>query len=316
MIATVTLNPALDYGMYFSDFAEGTLNRAQKTNLLFGGKGINVSLILKNLQTESCAFGFAAGFTGKALTENLKEEGIKTDFVFAKQGMTRINVKLKTQGKDNALCETELNAPGPVIGEEEKQELLKKLAILQKGDILVLSGSVPKGLSAMIYAEILHDLKKNGVLAVVDAQGELLQNTLSYHPFLIKPNLEELEEVWGQRIQNRKDLFAAANSLLEKGAQNILVSLGKDGAALFPNQKEGFFLAAPKSNARNTVGAGDSMLAGFLAEYIKTKDKVSALKMAVAAGSATAFSEGLGTKEEIISLKEKMGEPIKIEQIV
>ena len=302
MIYTVTLNPALDYVMELKDFAEGKLNRAACTAIQPGGKGINVSCILHQLGVPTCAICLAAGFTGEKLQQNLADQNINTDFIFLPEGMTRINVKLKTQKDEGSRTETEINAAGPTVTEQAKETLLSRLDQLIQGDILVLSGSVAKGFSPGIYKEMLERVQERGISAAVDAQGELLLQSLRYHPFLIKPNLAELQELWGRKIQTKEDLQQAARSLREKGAENILVSLGAQGAVLFAKDGKIYRCPAPKGKLINSVGAGDSMLAGFLAEYLKTKDFSLALDMGIAAGSATAFSEGLADREKIMEL--------------
>lgn len=291
MIYTLTLNPAVDYSMSVGAISEGKTNRSQCESILFGGKGINVSCVLKNLGLESCALGFIAGFTGEALENSLKEQGIDTDFVHLKSGFTRINVKLRGE------TETEINACGPKIDEGSLSQLFSKLLALKSGDTLILSGSAPASLSSSIYAEIMESLFNKNIRFVVDASGELLEKTLKFKPFLIKPNLAELEGLVGESLLTQDEIICAANLLIEKGAQNVLVSLGEDGAILICQNGEVFVEKGHKGNAINTVGAGDSALAAFI--YAEKDGFESALKFANAAGAACAFSQSLPTKEQI-----------------
>lgn len=291
MIYTLTLNPAVDYSMSVGAISDGKTNRSQCESILFGGKGINVSCVLKNLGLESCALGFIAGFTGEALENSLKEQGIDTDFVRLKSGFTRINVKLRGE------TETEINACGPKIDEGSLSQLFSKLLALKNGDTLILSGSAPASLSSSIYAEIMESLFNKNIRFVVDASGELLEKTLKFKPFLIKPNLAELEGLVGESLLTQDEIICAANLLIEKGAQNVLVSLGEDGAILICQNGEVFVEKGHEGNAINTVGAGDSALAAFI--YAEKDGFESALKFANAAGAACAFSRSLPTKEQI-----------------
>ena len=291
MIYTLTLNPAVDYSMSVGAICEGKTNRSRCESILFGGKGINVSCVLKNLGLESCALGFIAGFTGAALENSLKEQGIDTDFVRLKSGFTRINVKLRGE------TETEINACGPKIDEGSLSQLFSKLLALEGGDTLILSGSAPASLSSSIYAEIMESLFNKNIRFVVDASGELLEKTLKFKPFLIKPNLAELEGLVGESLVTQDEIICAANLLIEKGAQNVLVSLGEDGAILICQNGEVFVEKGHKGKAVNTVGAGDSALAAFI--YAEKDGFERALKFANAAGAACAFSQSLPTKEQI-----------------
>ena len=291
MIYTLTLNPAIDLSMKIGSIKEGETCRSLSESVLFGGKGINVSCVLKNLGVESRALGFIAGFTGDALENSLKEQGINTDFIRLEAGFTRINVKLR--GKS----ETEINASGPAIYETALSLLFSKLLMLEDGDTLVLSGSAPSTLSSGIYADILESLAFKNVRFVVDAAGDLLLKTLRFKPFLIKPNLRELEGLVKRSLKTKKQIISAAKSLIDAGAQNVLVSLGKKGAILVCQSGEVFIEGGHKGKLVNTVGAGDSMLAAFLSAE---KDGFeSSLKFANAAGAACAFSENLPTKEQI-----------------
>lgn len=296
MIYTVTFNPAVDYVVYLDRLEEGKTNRTTGEAQYFGGKGINVSLILNTLHQKSTALGFVAGYTGKAIEEGLEAQGLTTRFVHLKNGLSRINVKIK------AGAETEINANGPEIPEDAVGELFDILNQLQKGDVLILAGSVPGTLPSDIYEKILESLKDRGVLTLVDACGDLLKRTLRYRPFLIKPNLDELSEIFGQELQTEEEITEHAKKLQELGAENVLVSLGKRGALLVTQKGDVLTAPALGGKPKNTVGAGDSMLAGFLAGYLKTGDFSYALLLGSAAGGATACSEGLAKEEEIFKL--------------
>lgn len=293
MIYTVTFNPALDYVMRMPSFLPGETNRAQEEELQVGGKGINVSYILGELGQESVALGFLAGDVGELLRQRVEKMGVKTDFVTLPTGETRINVKVKGQ------VETELNGRGPDIPLQSLEVLLTKLDALKEGDTLVLSGSVPVSLSSHTYEDILKRLDRRGVRCVVDATGDLLLNALPYHPFLVKPNHQELGEMVGRELapDDIPALSAAARELRERGAENVMVSLGKHGALLAAADGEIYVQKTPTGALKNSVGAGDSTVAGFLTAW--DKGYAEALRLAVAAGSATAFSLGLATKEEI-----------------
>lgn len=299
MIYTVTLNPALDYNLYLESMTEGEVNRVKKSDLCFGGKGINVSYVLKELGAETTALGFVASFTGEYLESVLKEAGINTDFIRLKSGMTRINVKIKAQS------ETDLNTAGPDIDSESMSALLEKISVLKRDDILCLSGSVPKNCDENIYSKMMEITAEKGIKTVVDAEGKLLLNCLKYKPFLIKPNTAELEGIFETRISGEEDIIKYAAKLHQMGAQNVVVSCGKKGAILVCDQ--GVFKAAsPKGNAVNAVGAGDSLVAGFIAALCQDATPQNALALGVAAGSATAFSENLARKQEILDLSSKI----------
>lgn len=291
MIYTLTLNPSVDYSMNIEAINEGQTNRSQSESILFGGKGINVSIVLKNLGVKSRALGAVAGFTGAALEASLKEQGIDTDFVQLKSGFTRINVKLKGSR------ETEINGCGPQIDEGSLSQLFSKLLSLENGDTLILSGSAPASLTSDIYADIMEGLAFKNIRFVVDAAGELLEKTLKFRPFLIKPNLAELEGLAGARLNSQEEIIAAAKSLIEKGAQNVFVSLGAEGAVLVCKSGEVYIEKGHKGRVVNSVGAGDSALSAFLAACDKGFEY--ALKYANAAGAACAFSENLPTKDKI-----------------
>lgn len=298
MIYTITFNPALDYITQVEEFKIGEINRTKSEKILPGGKGLNVSIVLKNLEIENTALGFIAGFTGEELKERIEARGIKTDFLKVKNGITRINVKISDNNK-NKIQETALNGKGPKIDKEDIEELLKKIEKMEVQDIVILAGSIPKHIDKNIYEKICQKLNKKGITFIVDSTRELLINVLKYNPFLIKPNKEELEETINCKISTKEDIIKAAKKLKEMGAQNVLVSLGNDGAILLSKENKEYYSKAPEGQVINTVGAGDSMVAGFLAGYNKTKDYNYALKMGVSAGSASAFSEELATKEEV-----------------
>ena len=291
MIFTVTFNPAIDYLMQVGDINFGKTNRSTAEEIHFGGKGINVSAVLSELRVETTALGFTAGFTGEALEKAVGEMGVKADFIRLKSGNTRINVKLK--GND----ETEINAAGPHIEEDELNHLFEKLESIKSGDTLILAGSIPASLPKDIYEKIAEKLQNKGIRLVVDATGKLLLKVLKYKPFLIKPNRQELEEIIGKEIKTEEELISAANVLKEKGAENVLVSLGSEGAILLASNGKIYKQSAFKVKAINTVGSGDSMIAGFLAGCEKGYEY--ALKLGAAAGAATAALPALATKEKI-----------------
>lgn len=296
MIYTVTLNPALDYVLYPKTLKTGGINSSVKEAVFCGGKGINVSVMLKNLGVSSAALGFIAGFTGDEIEKKVKEKGIVTDFIRLENGMSRINVKLRTD------TETDINSNGPPISDESLGQLNSKLERLKAGDILVLAGSIHKSLPTDTYEKFLRITAKNNIRAVVDARGEVLTNTLKYKPFLIKPNLEELCEIFSVSSLSVSRAVDCAQKLKEKGALNVMVSLGGKGAFLIDEYGEKHFCSAPCGKAVNTVGAGDSAVAGFIAAISQNKDYGYALRNAVCAGSATAFSEGLGTDDLVKKL--------------
>lgn len=293
MLYTVTFNPALDYVVYVEHLKIDAINRSKGEAVFYGGKGINVSTVLHNLGVDSKALGFIAGFTGEEIEKGIKKQGIETDFVHLKKGLSRINVKIKADE------ETEINGQGPDISEEELNLLFEKLDMLQKGDILVLAGAIPASLPANIYETIMQRLLGKEIAIVVDATKDLLLNVLKYHPFLIKPNNHELGEMFHVTCETEEDIKFYAMKLQKQGAENVLVSMAGDGAFLLTKEKETYRIGVPKGKVINSVGAGDSMVAGFLASYLKEKDYEKALRLGTAAGSATAFSEGLAQKEEI-----------------
>ncbi len=297
MIYTVTFNPAIDYVMQLPEVKLGATNRSASEEVYYGGKGLNVSQVLQQLDVKSCALGFAAGFTGAAIEAGMQEQGIMTDFVFLSEGCSRINVKLKSG------VETELNGSGPNIGRSALSELFYKLNDLKKGDVLVLAGSVPKSIPDDIYEQIMCALSDNGVRFVVDAEKTLLTNTLKYKPFLVKPNKKELGDLFGVELNSPSEIVECARQLREMGAVNVLVSMGGDGSVLVNEYDQVTFVGVPEGGiAVNTVGSGDSMVAGFLAGYLEAQDYSMAHLMAAACGSATAYSAGLGKKDSIMAL--------------
>ena len=301
MIYTVTFNPAIDYVVRLdSPLAVGQVNRASGEDCVLGGKGINVSGVLAELGCPSVALGFVAGETGAWLERGLAAQGIRTDFVHLTQGMTRINVKIKSTE------ETELNGAGPHIPEEAVQELEAKLDRLEKDDLLILAGSIPACLPQDTYERLLARLDGRGVRAVVDATRDLLVNVLRYHPFLIKPNNHELSEIVGRRLTTDGELIEAALELQKKGARNVLVSMAGDGALLLDEEGRAHRIGTPKGKVVNSVGAGDSMVAGFVAGYLQSGSYQQALRLGTACGSATAFSLGLAKKADIEALLETL----------
>lgn len=299
MIYTVTLNPAIDYVVHTDEILVGSINRSKSEEIYFGGKGINVSIVLSELGMKSKALGFTAGFTGKAIEEGVRKKGIETDFVYLENGYSRINVKIKS-GE-----ETELNGSGPVIPEEAVQLLFEKLNLLKDGDALILSGSIPKSLPSDIYEKILDYIADKKIRTVVDASKELLLNTLKYKPFLVKPNHHELGEIFDTVISTDDDIIRYAGKLKEMGAQNVLVSMAGDGALLLDKNSDVHRCGVCKGVVKNSVGAGDSMVAGFIAG-LETGDYEYALKLGTAAGGATAFSDGLAQKDDISRLLKQL----------
>lgn len=298
MIYTLTLNPAIDYVVNVENYISGAVNRTFGEKLLAGGKGINVSTVLKNLGAETIAMGFLAGFTGELIKKMLDSDGIPNDFIFAENGYSRINVKIK------AGEETEINGRGADISENDISELFRRLDMIKNGDILVLAGSVPKNISTDIYCEIMEKTAEKNILTVVDATGDLLLKTLKYRPFLIKPNNFELEEICGHSLKNDEETVIEMRNLQKLGAKNVLVSMAENGALLLTENGEIFRSEAVKGNVVNSTGAGDSMVAGFLAGWTKKQDFKYALEMGISAGSASAFSENLASKEEIEAVYE------------
>lgn len=293
MVYTVTLNPALDYVMKLKALRTDDINRTDGEEIYYGGKGINVSVILTQLGIPNTALGFLGGFTGKKLEEMLKNDNISCDFNHLKNGDTRINVKIKADK------EIDLNACGPEITKEDMQSFLRKLDSIKSGDYLILAGSIPNTLPDDIYEQILERVGDRNINCVVDATGDLLKNVLKYKPFLIKPNHHELGDLFSVQIKSDDDIVKYSKKLQEMGAKNVLVSMAKDGAMLTDENGNVHRIGNAKGKLINSVGCGDSMVAGFTAGYIKTADYSYALRLGSACGNATAFSEKLATREEI-----------------
>lgn len=293
MIYTVTFNPSLDYIVRVDDFRLGQVNRTTEELLYPGGKGINVSFVLKNLGLDSTALGFLAGFTGDEIRRMLKEQGIDEDFIEVKQGISRINMKLRSNE------ESEINGQGPAIEKSDIDRLYQRLDRLEQHDILVLAGSIPSVMPESMYRDIMEHLKEKQLKVVVDATQDLLMNVLPYHPFLIKPNNHELGQIFGLELKEKEDVIRYAKKLQEQGAVNVLVSMAGDGAVLIAEDGSVYESDAPKGKVVNSVGAGDSMVAGFLAGYLQTGRYEEAFKMGICTGSASAFSEKLATKREV-----------------
>ncbi|MEG0377505.1 MAG: 1-phosphofructokinase [Eubacterium sp.] len=300
MIYTVTFNPSLDYIVQVEDFKLGEVNRTKSERLFPGGKGINVSIVLKNLGFENVALGFIAGFTGKEIEKRVVDFGCESKFIEIEEGLSRINVKLKSQE------ESEINGRGPSISKAHLETLFKQLDGLKAGDILVLAGSIPSTMPADSYEKIMAYLEGKGIKIIVDATRDLLKNVLKYHPFLIKPNNHELGELFGVILKDDQDMIAYARKLQDMGAQNVLISMAGEGAIFLTQDGEVHKSKAPKGMVINSVGAGDSMVAGFIAGYLENGKMENAFKMGVATGSASAFSEALATKNEVLNLLNKI----------
>lgn len=296
MIYTVTFNPSLDYVVGAERLVPGEINRTTRESIYPGGKGNNVSVVLSNLGHRSKAMGFVSGFTGEALMKMLNDYGCYTDFIRLKQGFTRINVKI------NAKEETEINGQGPKITEEAIERLYEKLDTLEADDILVLAGSIPNTLPSDMYERIMERLVNKNIRITVDATNDLLLNVLKYHPFLIKPNNHELGEMFGVEVKSEEEIIEYAGKLQEKGARNVLVSMAGDGAILLTENGEIYRGKPPKGEVLNSVGAGDSMVAGFLTGYLNTGDYEKAFRLGVVTGSASAFQYWLAEREDVINL--------------
>ncbi|HKM05316.1 MAG TPA: 1-phosphofructokinase [Lachnospiraceae bacterium] len=301
MIYTVTLNPSLDYIFSVDSLTLGNVNRTNKEQILPGGKGINVSMVLKNLGFESSILGFIGGFTGSAIEQKVRDFGCHTNFIRIPKGLSRINLKMKSKE------ETEINGQGPIIEQVDLDRLYIQLDDLQDHDILVLAGSIPATMPEDIYELILKRLCHKKTLVIVDATGDLLLNVLKYHPFLIKPNIHELNEIFHTEIQGEEEIIKYIKKLQEMGARNVLVSMAGDGAIFVSDEGVTYQSKAPKGTVINSVGAGDSMVAGFIAGYCKYHHYLEAFKMGIAAGSASAFSENLATKEEVLEILDTWG---------
>ena len=299
MIYTVTLNPSIDYIVRLDKLTSGITNRTTREEYYYGGKGINVSLVLAELDLDSTAYGFVAGFTGKAIENGIRNDHIITDFIKLKEGISRINIKIK------AGEETEINCQGPHIDEQELERLLQKIDRIQPGDTLILAGSIPNTMPDDTYEIMMQRIGDKDVRIVVDATKQLLVNSLKYHPFLIKPNRQELSEIFNVEVKTEEDIEHYAKELQKLGARNVLISLGGEGAMLIDENGGKHKAGVLKEKVINTVGSGDSMVAGFVAGYVKTGDYGYALKLGSVCGNATAFLSGLATKEKINELLEK-----------
>lgn len=295
-IYTVTYNPSLDYLVDVERLDLGKTNRSSRQEIYPGGKGVNVSMVLANMGIESVALGFSAGFTGQEIERRLEERGVNANFIKLEEGTSRINIKIRGEQ------ETEINAIGPAITDEARAALDELLADLERGDYLVLAGSIPNTLPADTYELVLKSLEGRGVKAVVDATGELLVKVLPYHPYLVKPNNHELSEIAGRELATLEELAAAARELQAQGAQNVVVSMAGDGALFVPAEGDVLYMPAPKGTLVNSVGAGDSLVAGFVAGSYEGLEPAAVFKQAVCTGSASAFSELLATKAQVDAL--------------
>ncbi len=299
MIYTVTFNPSLDYIIHVEDWRQGEVVRTSREQIYPGGKGINVAIVMQNLGFPTRALGFSAGFTGKALEQMLVQYGCESRLIPIENGFTRINVKLKCPNEEKAKRETDINGQGPDISKEHIDALFAQLEEMGPEDVLVLAGSIPNTLPEDIYQQIMAQMEPKGIRIAVDATKDLLLNVLQYHPFLIKPNNHELGEMFGVEIETDEDLVFYAKKLQERGARNVLVSLAAKGALLLTETGEIYQSLPPDGKVKNSVGAGDSMVSGFLAGYLNTGDYKEALKMGLCTGSATAFEDWLATKEQV-----------------
>lgn len=302
MICTVTFNPSLDYIVDVEDFRPGLTNRTSAERILPGGKGINVSVVLMNLGIRNTALGFTAGFTGDEIIRRLQEMGVDSDFISVKNGISRINVKLRS------IDGTEINGAGPEISPDKVEELMQKLDQLDRGDVLFLAGSIPSSMPDNMYEKIMERLKEKEVMTVVDATRDLLVKVLKYHPFLVKPNNHELGEIFGVELKTREDVVPYGKKLQEMGAKNVLVSMAGEGAVLIAADGRAYSKPAPGGKLVNSVGAGDSMVAGFMAGWLEKQDYRHAFYMGLAAGSASAFSENLATGKEIQAVYRQVAE--------
>ena len=300
MIYTITFNPALDYIVKMDEFNLGHVNRSNNEFVYAGGKGINVSIVLNNLEVKSKALGFIAGFNGEEIERRVRDFGCDTEFIKLKEGMSRINVKIKAD------VESEINGGGPDISSEALEELYKKLDTLTAGDILVLAGSIPKTMPTDVYERIMERLQEKDVKFIVDTTGESLLKVLKYNPFLIKPNHHELGELFGVKLNNKEEVIEYAKKLKDMGAQNVIISMAGDGAVLIDSNGGVTTSNVPKGVVKNSVGAGDSMVAGFIAGYLNSGKIEDGFKLGVATGSASAFSEGLATKDYVYELLEQV----------
>lgn len=291
MIYTVTFNPSLDYVVDVPDIVKNSVNRTTNEKVIPGGKGINMSVVLTNYGMDTRALAFTAGFTGDALKKLIDDRNVNADYINVENGMTRINVKVRANG------ETEINGKGPDIGMEHVSTLYEKLDYLDGDDYLVLAGSIPKSLSDTVYRDIMERLDYKKMNIVVDAERELVKNALEFKPFLVKPNTKELGDMFGVAIDKKDDIIFYGKKLQDMGARNVLISMGADGAIMLAEDKNIYEADAPKGEVKNSVGAGDAMVAGFLTGYIEKEDYYEAFKFALCSGSASAFSEEFATRE-------------------
>ena len=301
MIYTVTFNPSLDYIVDVDDFELGKTNRTKAEMMFPGGKGINVSLVLQNLGLESTALGFMAGFTGKEIARLLSEAKVNSRFIRVADGISRINIKLRAKE------ETEINGMGPAIEKDDIRKLYSQLDELEDGDVLVLAGSIPAVMPESMYKDIMKYLADRNLKIVVDATKDLLMNVLEYHPFLIKPNNHELGEIFGVTLRTKDDVIPYAKKMQEKGARNVLVSMAGEGALLAAEDGMVYESEPPKGKVKNSVGAGDSMVAGFIAGYLMSRNYEKAFYLGLCTGSASAFSDNLATKDEVNALLKELG---------
>ena len=298
MIYTVTLNPSIDYIVRLDKVLIGSVNRMDSDDKFAGGKGINVSRVLKRLGIENTATGFIGGFTGKFITDTLKKEGISSHFVEVEQD-TRINVKIKAD------AETEINGPGPEISSQKLEELEKFLSSLTSEDTVVFAGSSPKNLGNIVYKELIGLTRKTGAQVVCDFEGQTLLDSLEFEPLLVKPNNHELGDIFGVKLESLDQIESYARQILDKGAQHVIISMAGDGALLVT--RDGAYFAKPiKGDVKNSVGAGDSMVAGFTGEFVRSDDVIQAFKWGVACGTATTFSDDLATADYIKEIYEKV----------
>lgn len=300
MIYTVTLNPSLDYFVTVQDFALGKTNRTASEQIIPGGKGLNVSMVLKNLGVDSTALGFVAGFVGREIVRSMDAMDIDSKWIMLEEGNSRINVKIKN------IEGTEINGKGPEVPEEKLEQMMDIVKVMKAGDYLVLAGSIPSSMPDSIYKDMMASVVDKGVEVIVDATGELLMQVLAYKPFLIKPNNHELGALFGVTIEERAEVLPYARKLQKVGARNVLVSMAGKGAVLLAEDGQVFEMDAPRGTLVNAVGAGDSMVAGFLTGWLESKDYKKAFEMGVCAGSASAFSEEFATREEVEVLLSKL----------
>lgn len=301
MIYTVTFNPSLDYIVTVEHFTKGIVNRTTEELMLPGGKGINVSIVLKNLGTDSIALGFMAGFTGREIERLLSEQDVHSDFIPVDEGISRINVKLRSDE------ESEINGMGPAIKDKDIKLLYEKLDKLVGGDTLIISGSIPSVMPGTMYEDIMAHLQGRGIRIVVDATKDLLTNVLPYHPFMVKPNNHELGEIYGVTLKTKEETIPYAKKMKEAGAQNVLVSMAGEGALLVADDGNVYQSATAGGKVKNSVGAGDSMVAGFVDGYLRTENYETAFYEGLCTGSASAYSDFLATKDEVNALLKKMG---------